>query len=153
MADGNDKDGRVVVVGYDGSAASREAVRVAAQHAGKDGKLYIVHVYPPPSDWLGHPNYDRALRKHEEEGQEVLDQLLAEKAELGDTAYATELLTDTSPAVALANVASARKADEIVVGKHGVHRLRDVLGGVPHDLLHGDAAPSDVPVIVVEPPS
>src|SRR4051812_7428274 len=122
MPDRKDKHGPVVVVGYDGSPGSREAVRVAAHHAGKDGKLYIVHAYPPPSDWLGYPNYDHALAKHERHGQEVLDHLLAEEAELGDTDYETKLLVEASPAIAIADVASARKADEIVVGSHGHHR-------------------------------
>src|SRR4051794_21086011 len=81
----------VIVVGYDGSSGSREAVRVAVRHAGEDGKLYIVHAYPAPSDWLGYPNYDNALIKHERDAQALLDALIADAEELGATDYETEL--------------------------------------------------------------
>jgi hypothetical protein len=42
-------DGRpaTIVVGYDGSDEAREAVAVAAEHAGRDGTVVAVHVRPP----------------------------------------------------------------------------------------------------------
>ena len=42
--------GRRIVVGYDGSPASRAALARAADRAGEDGRIYIVHAYSVPAD-------------------------------------------------------------------------------------------------------
>ena len=49
------------------------------------------------------------------------------------------------PAEAIAAVARARHADEIVVGARGIGRLRALLGSVSHELLHI----ADRPVVVI----
>ena len=137
--------GRVIVVGYDGSPSARAAVEMAAMHAGPDGKLYIVHAYEPVSESLGYPYNQRQLEKHEERGQAVLDELTENNEALSKTNYVTELLGE-EPVDAIANVARARHADEIVVGSHGHSKLREAaLGGTSHDLLHRD----DLPPVVV----
>lgn len=147
MAENGEGGGRVIVVGYDGSPSARAAVEMAAMHAGPDGKLYIVHAYDPPSDSLGYPYYQRALEDHEKQGQAVLDELVAGNEALGGTNYVTELLGE-SPVDAIANVARARHADEIVVGSHGHSKLRRALGSTSHDLLHREDLP---PVVVTTP--
>jgi nucleotide-binding universal stress UspA family protein len=140
--------GHVIVVGYDGSPSARAAVDIAAMHAGADGKLYIVHAYEPVSDALGYPYYQRELQAHEERGQAVLDELTENNETLAKTNYVTELLGE-EPVDAIANVARARHADEIVVGSHGHSKLRQAaLGGTSHDLLHRDDLP---PVVVTSP--
>lgn len=47
---------RHVVVGYDGSTASDAALERAAELAGVNGRVYVVHAYTPPSNRLGHAN-------------------------------------------------------------------------------------------------
>ena len=96
--------GRRIVVGYDGSPASRAALACAAERAGEDGRIYVVHAYSVPADYLGVPNYQNLL--------------------------------DDAPARAIADVAAARKADEIIVGTRGFGRARALLGSVAHQLIH-----------------
>jgi len=41
-----------IVVGYDGSEISRAAVTFAARRAGRHGRVYVVHAYDLPPDFL-----------------------------------------------------------------------------------------------------
>jgi hypothetical protein len=43
-----------IVVGYDGSEASRAAVTFAARRAGRSGRVFVVHDFDLPPDFLGH---------------------------------------------------------------------------------------------------
>jgi nucleotide-binding universal stress UspA family protein len=63
----------VIVVGYDGSEASRAAVTVAARRAGRRGRVFVVHAYELPPDFLGSPNFDRLLSDREDHGRALLD--------------------------------------------------------------------------------
>jgi nucleotide-binding universal stress UspA family protein len=127
---------RRVVVGYDGSPASRAALAYAAQRAGEDGQLYIVHAFALPGDWLGMPNYqemlDHALDRARERVQEIEHH---SGADLEGVAWDTEVIGD-APAEAIARVATAREADEIVIGTRGFGRARALLGSVAHELIH-----------------
>lgn len=137
--------GPCVVVGYDGSEAARAAVAFAARRAGKTGRVFVVHAFGPPPDWLGAPNYQRMLEDHQGHGKALLDALLLEGAdELMGTEFELELVGG-SPATALNDVAQARDADEIVVGSRGFGRLRAALGSVSHELVHI----ADRPVVVI----
>jgi nucleotide-binding universal stress UspA family protein len=132
-------------VGYDGSEASREAVAYAARLVGPGGKLYVVHCYGPPPDWLGAPNYQRVLDDHRGRGAAILDALLLEGGDaVADVDYELELV-DGHPAEALDRVARVRDADQIVIGSRGFGRLRSALGSVSHELLHR----ADRPVVVI----
>ena len=139
-----DDKGPVIVVGYDGSATSRAAVDHAAREAGPRGKVYVVHSYAPPPDWLGFPYYQRVLDDHRARGEATLDALAMNDDPLLDTNFDTELV-DTPPAEAITAVAEARKADEIVVGSRGLGRVRSALGSVSQDVLHR----ATVPVVVI----
>ena len=137
----------VIVVGYDGSAASRAAVTLAARRAGRKGLVFIVHAYELPPDFLGSPNFDRLLTERRDHGRALLDALpLTGNDELLDGNYETELIGGP-PAEAIANVARARDADEIVVGARGLGRVRALVGSVSHELLQI----ADRPVLVVPP--
>jgi nucleotide-binding universal stress UspA family protein len=140
--------GPVIVVGYDGSPNSRAAVHHAARHAGRHGKVYVVHSYGPPPDWLGFPNYQRVLNDHRARGEATLDALTMNDDPLLDTDFETELL-DSPPGEAITAVAEARGADEIVIGSRGLGRVRSALGSVSQDVLHR----SKVPVLVIPPGS
>ena len=138
----------VIVVGYDGSPTSRAAVDHAARQAGKNGKVYVVHAYGPAPDWLGFPNYQRVLDDHLARGKATLDSLLMTDDPLLATDFETELL-ETPPADAIAKVADARGADEIVIGSRGLGRVRTALGSVSQEVLHR----AKVPVVVIPPPA
>ena len=134
----------VIVVGYDGSEPSRAAVTIAAGRAGPGGRLFLVHAYELPPDFLGWPNYDRLLSERKDHGRTVLDELVTGNEALDATECETELIGG-SPAHAIADVARVRDADEIVVGARGLGPVRALLGSVSHELLHI----ADRPVVVI----
>lgn len=134
-----------IVVGYDGSEAARRALAYAAARAGERGKVWVVHCYGPPPDWLGAPNYQRLLEDHQARGRAILDAMMLEGGDdLLDADYELELV-DGNPAEAVVKVAQVRDADEIVIGSRGFGRLRSALGSVSHELLHI----ADRPVVVI----
>ena len=122
-----------VIVGYDGSEASRAALTYAMLRSSDGGRVVAVHAYEPAPDWLGSSNYDQALGAHEAHGRQILESLSAER-EL-DIEFETSLVKGP-PARAIVEAAGAHDADEIVIGSRGVHPLRGVLGSVSHALLH-----------------
>lgn len=134
----------VIVVGYDGSPTSRAAVDHAARQAGRLGKVYVVHSYRPPADWLGVPNYQRVLDDHRARGMATLDALMMTDDPLLETNFETELL-DSPAAEAITKVAETRGADEIVIGSRGHGRVRSALGSVSWEVLHR----ASVPVVVI----
>jgi nucleotide-binding universal stress UspA family protein len=135
----------VIVVGYDGSEASRAALALAARRAGRRGKVFVVHAYELPPDFLGSPNLERLLSERKNHGRALLDAMpLTGNDELLDTDYETELIGG-APAQAIAEVARVRDADEIIVGARGLGRVRALLGSVSHELLHD----ADRPVLVI----
>ena len=133
-----------IVVGYDGSAASRAAVARAADRAGANGQLYIVHAYSLPMDWLGIPDYQRLLDVELNRAEDLMGRLETEcGADLSGTNWETEVI-GVAPAKAIANVAAARNADEIILGTRGHGRARALLGSVAHELIHLAACPVTV---------
>jgi nucleotide-binding universal stress UspA family protein len=133
-----------IVVGYDGSDAARAALVFAARQAGPEGRVFVVHAYELPPDFLGSPNYDRLLSEHRDRGEALLRDLPLGSDALAGPEYETELIGGP-PAHAIADVARVRHADEIVVGARGLGRVRALLGSVSHELLHI----ADCPVVVV----
>ena len=79
-----------IVVGYDGSPASRAAIARAARRAGEHGQVYIVHAYSLPRDWYGVPDYQRLLDIELNRAHDLMDGLeeavgrRPERHELGD---------------------------------------------------------------------
>jgi nucleotide-binding universal stress UspA family protein len=134
-----------LVVGYDGSPAAREAVRVAARRAGPHGIVWIVHALHPPPDRYDRTDKARWYAEHRDRAWSVLDGLLlGDAAELMETTYETELVEGSPPAAILA-VARTHDADEIVVGSRGLGSVRALLGSVSHELLEI----ADRPVLVI----
>jgi nucleotide-binding universal stress UspA family protein len=121
-----------VVVGYDGSDASRAALAYAARRAA-DGRVVAVHAFHPVPDWLGSPNYGQALDAYQAHGRQLLESL----EEAGDLGAELETsLLEGPPARAIVAAADARDADEIVIGSRGFGAMRGVLGSVSHAVLH-----------------
>lgn len=140
----SDSRPRRIVVGYDGSPASRAALARAAERAGDDGEIFVVHAYALPSDWLGAANYQELLGHAQERAGDVLDRIEGESgADLAGVQWQTELMGD-SPAAAIARVAEVRHADEIIVGTRGYGRARALLGSVAHQLIHLAGCPITV---------
>ena len=135
---------QTIVVGYDGSGAARAALAYAARQAGPGGRVYVVHAYHPPPDFLGSPTYQDMLSHHRRRGETLLSELSLDDEELAGPEYETELIGGP-PAHSIDSVARARDADEIVVGARGLGRMRALLGSVSLELLHI----ADRPVVVI----
>jgi nucleotide-binding universal stress UspA family protein len=133
-----------IVVGYDGSDASRAALLFAARQARPRGRVFVVHAYELPPDFLGSPNYQDLLTQRRDRGEALLADLPLGDDALAGPEYETELVGGP-PAQTIANVARVRHADEIVVGARGLGRVRALLGSVSHELLHL----ADRPVVVI----
>ncbi|MGZ4186748.1 MAG: hypothetical protein ACXVFA_15335 [Solirubrobacteraceae bacterium] len=81
----------VIVVRYDGSEASRAALMLAARRAERRGKVFVVHTYELPPDFLGSPNSERLLSERKDHGRAMLDAMpLTGNDELLDTEYETD---------------------------------------------------------------
>ena len=135
---------RCVIAGYDGSAASRAAVSLAVRKAQPDGRVIVVHAFSQPSGTYDGIGYQKRLDAALGAAHALLAGLEEEVPGLSSLDWATELLAGP-PAAALADVAEAECADEIVVGTRGFGRGRALLGSVAHDLIH--YAPCPVTVI------
>ena len=119
-----------VIVGLDGSAASRAAVSHALDRAGEDGHVVVVHAAA---------NTDEALQR----GSELLDTLPGVDPRIDVRDVSTELVT-TEPASALGAAARTHHADAIVVGTRGRGHAESLLGSVSHDLIHRAECPVTV---------
>jgi nucleotide-binding universal stress UspA family protein len=133
-----------LVVGYDGSDSSRAALLFAARQAASAGRVFIVHAYELPPDFLGWPNYDELLSERQRHARASIDAIPFDSDELRGPEYHAELIGGPA-AEAIAEVARVRQADEIVVGARGLGRVRALLGSVSHELLHI----ADRPVVVI----
>jgi nucleotide-binding universal stress UspA family protein len=127
-----DNQSRRIVVGYDGSPASRSALARAVDRAGDDGHLYVVHAYTLPHEWVGTPDYQRLLDVVLNRAQACVKPL---EEDLQGVDWEVEVIADR-PAHAIAGVAATRNADEIIVGTRGYGRARALLGSVAHELIH-----------------
>lgn len=134
-----------IVVGYDGSAASRRALEEGARRAGSEGQLYVVHSFHAPGMQHGGADADAKLMEEQEPARRLLKELEAEAPEwMVGVRWEPEVLAGP-PAEAIVRVASVRDADEIIIGSRGVGRARALLGSVAHDVLHH----ADRPVVVI----
>ena len=135
----------VIVVGYDGSDPSRAALTVAARYAGEGGLVFVVHAYDLPPDFLGSPNYGAMLSERMDQGRALLGAMPSLGSDTDPGPERVVELIGGPPAKAIADVASARDADMIVVGARGHGRVRALIGSVSHELLHI----ADRPVLVI----
>ena len=134
-----------VVVGYDGSAGSQAALERAVDVAGDDGVVFVVHAYALPHNWLGHPNYQERLNTALDDAESTIRDLRERTGgPLDRVAWESEIIGGDA-AEAIAAVAAARHADEIVVGSRRFGLTRVLLGSVARDLIRL----ADVPVTVI----
>jgi len=130
---------RTVIVGVDGSDASRDALALGQMLAGPDGRLVVAHVHPfgPLSSLIGPGEYETVVR-------ETADSIFAHAHDVLDDATQRELrlVSERSPAEGLGSVAADAGAALVVVGSSGRSRLERVLAGsVAEDLLSGAPVP------------
>jgi len=134
-----------IVVGYDGSACSKEAVRVAIEVGKAYGeKVIIAFAYDlnPVGGELH--DYHEALK-------ELAKKRLTEATALaaGASVDIEAVIVEQEPAHALVALADERDARVIVVGTRGEGPIRGaLLGSTPHKLLQL----SNRPVLVVPVP-
>jgi nucleotide-binding universal stress UspA family protein len=132
-----------IVVGYDGSDCSRNALDEALRTADALGdQVAVVFGYAPPGLWGGEiVEHEEAI---EERGQKVLDEA-KRQAEAAGATVALELVARKA-SEAIVEVADKRDARMIVGGSYGDPPLKGmILGSTPNKLLHI----ADRPVLVV----
>jgi nucleotide-binding universal stress UspA family protein len=135
-----------IVVGYDGSACAKAALRVAVEVGRAYGEPVTIAFGFDVSPVGGElHDYHEALR-------ELATKRLEEaRALVGDDAGQVDaVIVEEEPARALVQLADERDARVIVVGTRGERPLQGaLLGSTPHKLLHL----SDRPVLVVPAPA
>jgi nucleotide-binding universal stress UspA family protein len=111
---------RRVVVGYDGLPGSSAALERAVEAAGEEGVVFVVHAHPRASG---------------ADAEATVSALCGETGgPLDRVAWEPELIAG-DPAEAIAAVAVARHADEIVVGTRRFGLARALHGGVAEALI------------------
>jgi nucleotide-binding universal stress UspA family protein len=135
-------DAPVILVGYDGSPASRRAIEYAVERAGSDGRVVVVHAAGPGHWWFGAPSYQREDSDYVAAGESLLADLV--KHAPSGAPIQTSLVEGPTPK-ALMEAARECSAAEVVVGAHGSDPEKSGLGSVPVALLRS----CDRPVVVV----
>lgn len=143
MTMGHAFPGPRVVVGYDGSPGSRAALDRAADVAGDDGVVFVVHAYPRARGWFGSPSDQERLDASLEEAESTIRALCDGGGPLDRVAWEPEIIAG-DPAEAIAAVAVARHADEIVVGSRRSGMTRALHGSVARDLIRNAGVPVTV---------
>ena len=140
----------VIVVGFDGSNAAHAALARAIDRVGATGKLYLVHSWTTPaSAWNtsetsgGHGYYQSQVSDVRADAETVLEAAKRMHPALAQVDWEPKLIGGPAP-IAIADVASERQADEIILGTRGFGRLRALLGSVAHEVIHLAACPVTV---------
>lgn len=133
----------VVVVGFDGSPASQVALSRAIDRVGSTGKLYLVYAWHVPEGWRGRGTYQPFVDRALAEAEAVLEQAERSHPDLSGVDWERELIGEPA-ARAIAGVAAARHADEVILGTRGFGRVRALLGSVAHEVIHLVACPVTV---------
>jgi nucleotide-binding universal stress UspA family protein len=125
-----------IVVGTDGSATAREAVRTASELARlTHATLHMVSAYRLPEigadPWIIPGGIDEEIRAR----VEALLQSLAKEITDEGIAVTTHACPQEA-AAAILEVAEAQRADLIVVGNRGMQGARRFLGSVPNNVSH-----------------
>ncbi|RUM47019.1 MAG: universal stress protein [Hyperthermus sp.] len=140
---------KCIVVGYDGSDASRIAVNRALELARTlKARMVIATVVPPPTVFLGELLVPEVIdtSSMEEEAHKRLKAIIAELGQ-GDVAVEEAVLMG-DPADEIVGFAESNNCDLIVVGRRGKGGLeRLILGSVSSKIV---SISHNVDVLVVE---
>lgn len=135
-----EKRAEAIVVGTDGSATAKRAVREAVRLAkALDGEVHIVSAFEPVrgAHIAGAPaGAAKVFAPLPDSTVQAILEEAASAARIDGATVRTHAL-DKSPADALLEVAAEVDADLIVVGSQGMHGTkRLVLGSVPNSVSH-----------------
>jgi nucleotide-binding universal stress UspA family protein len=130
-----------IVFATDGSDHARKALDYARNLADlHKSRVFIVHVYPNLSDFLGFKDYSDIATQRIANGEKILDEAAEALSSHGLTVE-TELLEGPT-AEAILQVAEVRKADLIILGARGLGTLKGLLlGSVSHKVLQHASCP------------
>jgi nucleotide-binding universal stress UspA family protein len=133
-----------IVIAYDGSDGSREALETGVEMARATGAVAtLVYVRHAPLPMIGDPFYERALSRELRRGRDVLDEARAYAADAGVVAEAELLEGDAAEEIL--DLARLRGAELIVVGSRGRGAVAEaLLGSVSGAIVHD----ADRPVLV-----
>ncbi|MCW3066242.1 MAG: universal stress protein [Solirubrobacterales bacterium] len=136
--------GPTIVVGYDGSTASRAAVTWGVRRAGRSGRLILVNAGRRRGGLLDRPSFEVWIRDRGAFGHALIDELVLERDDIASANIEVEVVDDF-PAPVLLEAARKHDADEIVIGTRHRGRLAALHGSVARELI--DVA--DRPVVLV----
>ena len=134
----------IIVVGYDGSPASGVALDRAVERVGSTGRLYVVIAWHPPTRSVaGTGLYQSRMAQARADVEADVEAARKAHPALNNVAWEPELIARPAPQ-AIADVAAARAADEIILGTRGFGRVRALLGSVAHEVIHLASCPVTV---------
>jgi nucleotide-binding universal stress UspA family protein len=128
-----------IVLGFDGSEASKEALRFAVDEARRWGaKLHVVHAF---WEWEPIPGSEEVEQERDQQERDAwLATLVREVVgEVADVEISTSMVED-DPAPAL--LSAAQSADLLIVGSRGHGGFSDLLlGSVSQQCTHHASCP------------
>lgn len=130
--------GGPIIVGYDGSEESREAVRTACELSEPGAGVTVVHAYEVPYQVDVYPWFEDFRDACREVGEEVLE---SAKGIAGTEQSVQYEAVEGKPANVLARRAKELGAQTIVVGSRGKGPIGAALGSVTLRLLHQTPCP------------
>jgi nucleotide-binding universal stress UspA family protein len=135
-----------IVIAYDGSEGSREALVTGVELArAARAVATLVYVRRAPASLVGDPFYERAVSRELRRGRDVLDEARAYAAESGVAAEAELLEGDAAERIL--ELACLRGAELVVVGCRDRGPIAEaLLGSVSQAVVHG----ADRPVLVAK---
>ncbi len=133
----------LILVGFDGSKNSTEALHEANKLAGDAYELLVVHAYSIPAYVHRYSFFDELTVRAEAAARKVID---AAMEEIGDSRKRTGFeIAPGRPAHLLAELAKQRNAKMIVIGSRGYGGVRTLPGSQSRRLL----SISPCPVMIV----
>jgi nucleotide-binding universal stress UspA family protein len=130
-----------IVIAYDGSEGSREALEAGVEMARATGAVAtLVYVRHAPPRLVGDPFYERSLSRELHRGRDVLDEARVYAADAGVPAE-TELL-EGDAAEQILDLARLHGAELVVVGSRGRGAVAEaLLGSVSQAIVHDAKCP------------
>lgn len=129
-----------ILVGYDGSGASKKAIELAKQHAAAwEGRLEVVQAVSRKEPL----SYDRIQKAEKQLAQQIKELLDGQRGSFETTL----LVSSQSPAEQIVNFAETIHADEIIIGSKKRSRVgKFVLGSTTQFVVLN----APCPVVVVK---